>query len=683
MITRKSYIHFVILIFILILTISSLSFAEISNENATAYSYTISEDGVWVRTQDAYLVGNILFKDLNLKSPEDIFIRNEKIYIAEGGNGQIVIVDINNSNNINYVGKGILNMPTGVFVDEKDRILVADYGLGEVVMFDSNGELLRRYKRPESIVFGQKANYNPRKVVSDKMGNVYIVSEGTYDGIIQLSEDGEFLGYFGANITYLSFGEALLNLIFTKEQQAQLFNIIPKTFYNLAIDDEGLIYTITQGVGRNAIKKHNVSGNNILKQANRMISEPNFVDITVGNYNQIYALTETGLIYEYDSEGNLIYSFGGRAISTERNGFFTVPVGIAVDQNDNVYVLDKERGIVHVFYPTAITNMTHEAISLYEKGKYIESMSYWQEILKLSGRSRIAHNGLGKAYFQSQDYEKAAEHFKIANNKIDYSEAYWEIRNLWLQNNIATILIVVFLVWVLWQIVKLLDKKYGILNVFRNFFRKTKEVKLVSDVLYMGRFMLHPIDSSYDIKHGKKASVMSATLVYVLAFIAFVLDYLFKGFIFNPRDFREVSYLYVIMIFGLPLALWVVSNYLVSTLNDGEGKFRDVYCTTSYALAPLVLFMPIVTLLSYVITLNEGFIIQFASVAIWVWCGVLIFVSLKEIHNFSVGGVIKNILLTLFLMFIFVIAYFIVYMLGSETFNFIYTLVKEAAYRIG
>ncbi len=256
MITRKSYIHFVILIFILILTISSLSFAEISNENATAYSYTISEDGVWVRTQDAYLVGNILFKDLNLKSPEDIFIRNEKIYIAEAGNGQIIIVDINNTNNINYVGKGILNMPTGVFVDEKGRILVADYGLGEVVMFDSNGELLRRYKRPESIVFGQKANYNPRKVVSDKMGNIYIVSEGTYDGIIQLSEDGEFLGYFGgANITYLSFGEALLNLIFTKEQQAQLFNIIPKTFYNLAIDDEGLIYTITQGVGRNAIKK--------------------------------------------------------------------------------------------------------------------------------------------------------------------------------------------------------------------------------------------------------------------------------------------------------------------------------------------------------------------------------------------------------------------------------------------
>ncbi len=55
-----------------------------------------------------------------------------------------------------------------------------------------------------------------------------------------------------------------------------------------------------------------------------MISEPNFVDITVGNYNQIYALTETGLIYEYDSEGNLIYSFGGRAISTERNGFFSL-----------------------------------------------------------------------------------------------------------------------------------------------------------------------------------------------------------------------------------------------------------------------------------------------------------------------------------------------------------------------
>lgn len=671
-----------IMLVLLCLFFPYILFAEISNENATAYTYTLSEDGTWIRTQDAYLVGDILFKHINLKSPEDMFIKNEKIYIAESGNSQIVIVDLENINNISYIGKNFLSLPTGVFVDDKGRILVADYGLKEVLMFSEEGELIKRYKRPESIIFGEKANYNPKKVVSDKMGNIYIVSEGSYDGIIQISEDGEFLGYFGTNKTEISFEQVLLNILFTEEQQAQLFNIIPKTFYNITIDDEGLIYTITQGVTQNAIKKHNISGNNILKHANNMVSEPNFVDITIGNYNQIYALTDTGLIYEYDSEGNLIYSFGGRAISAERNGFLTVPVSIAVDGNDNVYVLDKERGIVHMFYPTVLTNMTHQALMFYKKGQYLESMDYWKEILKLTGRSRMAHNGLGKAYFQSQNYEKAAEHFKIANNRIDYSEAFWEIRNNWLNNNIGFILIVLVLIGLTWQFIKIINKKHNFLNNIKYFFNTFRKINVLSDILYMGNFIRHPIDSSYDIKHKKKVSIMSATVVYVLAFIAFVFNYLFKGFIFSTQNFRDVSYVYVVMIFFLPVGLWIISNYLVSTLSDGEGKFRDVYCTTAYSLSPLVLFMPVVTLLSYILTLNEGFIIQFANIGIWCWLGILIFLSLKEIHNYSLSKVIGNIFLTLFLMFVIIIAYFIVYMLGNETFNFFYIIVKEAVYRI-
>jgi len=87
-----------------------------------------------------------------------------------------------------------------------------------------------------------------------------------------------------------------------------------------------------------------------------MVDEPNFVDITIANDGRIIAVTETGLIYEYDREGNLLFSLGGRAISSERNGYFTVVSGICVDENDNLYVLDSERGLVHVFVPTLYTN---------------------------------------------------------------------------------------------------------------------------------------------------------------------------------------------------------------------------------------------------------------------------------------------------------------------------------------
>jgi len=182
----------------------------------------------------------------------------------------------------------------------------------------------------------------PKKVVVDKRGNLYIVSEGTAEGIIQLSREGDFLGFFGSNTVNLSWLQKFQDIFFTSEQRSQLLLRIPKPYNNLAIDTKGLIYTTTRAVSGNAIKKHNTIGTNILTKSakGRMVDEPNFVDITIANDGRIIAVTETGLIYEYDREGNLLFSLGGRAISSERNGYFTVVSGICVDENDNLYVLD-------------------------------------------------------------------------------------------------------------------------------------------------------------------------------------------------------------------------------------------------------------------------------------------------------------------------------------------------------
>jgi len=658
-----------------------ISSARADNENATAYTYTISEDGQWVRTQDAYLVSTILFKDAGLKKPEDICIKGDNIYIADSGNSRIVILN-KRTGIFSSFGENSLNSPTGIYVDDDNDIWVADYGLKEVLRFSPNGTLLKRYKRPTSIIFGIKANFNPKKVVVDKKKNIYIVSEGSYDGIIQLSEEGDFLGYFGANRISVTPLDVIRNIFFTEAQQAQLFHKIPQTFYNVAIDEKGLVYTITQSVKGDAIKKHSVSGKNILKNASKMVDEQNFVDLTIGNYNQIYAVTETGLIYEYDSEGNLIFSFGGMAISTERNGLFTVASGIAVDNNENVYVLDKERAIVHVFSPTAFASMTHKALNLFENGRYVESAQLWDQILKLNSRSQIANNGIGKAYFQTGDYYKASEYFKKANNKIDYSDAYWEIRNTWLQNNIGNILILCALLWLVWHIAKALDKRYRIFDFVRNVNKSIVDIKIINDIGYMFNFIKHPIDSFYYIRHDEKGSTVAATILYILGLLVFVLSYLFMGFMFSTHDPRDTSYIYVIMLFAVPIILWVFSNYLVSSINEGEGRLKDVYNATAYAMSPMIIFMPVVVALSYVLTLNEAFVIQFSNVIILTWCSIMLFIGTKEIHDYSVSGTIKNILLTLFLMFIVVIAFSILYMLGDEAVNFLYTFIKEALYRL-
>lgn len=664
----------------LIMTLGILP-QQVHADNAPAYTYTISEEGKWVRTQDAYLTSGILFRDMGMKKPEDIFVKDGKIYVADTDGGRIAIMD-KTTNEVSFIGKEILSSPTGVFVDEQNNILAADYKLGKVAVLTQDGKLIRWYERPNSIIFGKTTNFKPRKAVSDKKGNVYIIGEGSYDGVIQLSKEGEFLGYFGANNTNLTPLQAVQELIFTEAQKSKLFNRIPKTFYNIAIDKKGMAYTITQAVKGHAIKKHSVSGTDIFSQNKRMIDEGNFVDLTIGKYGQVYALTETGLIYEYDSAGNLIFSFGGRAISTERNGLLTVGAGIAVDEEDNVYVLDKERGVVQVFYPTIFAEMTHKAITLFEGGKYSESKDLWQQILRLSGTSRIAHDGLGKAYFQENDYEKSAYHFKIAQNREGYSESYWEIRNKWLQDNVGVIIIGLVILIIAINLVKKIDAKKGIFNPIRSLKGKILENKLVSDLMFIKKFIRHPVDSMYDIRRDKEGSVLSATILYLVGFIIFTLNFIGRGFIFNYVDARNVSYGFIMSIFLLPCGLWVAANYMVSSINEGEGRLKDVFIASAYALAPFIIFMPFVIALSYVVTLNEAFVLSFSALIIWVWCAVILFLGLKEIHNYEIREVIKNILLSLFLIFVGVIIFSIIYMLWDQLIGFVYTFLKEVAYNV-
>ena len=59
--------------------------------------------------------------------------------------------------------------------------------------------------------------------------------------------------------------------------------------------------------------------------------------------------------------------------------------------------------------------------------------------------SVLAHNGVAKAYFNYEEYDKAMEHFEIAGNREGYSDAFWEVRNKSLQKNLSTALIIIII----------------------------------------------------------------------------------------------------------------------------------------------------------------------------------------------------------------------------------------------
>ena len=91
-----------------------------------------------------------------------------------------------------------------------------------------------------------------------------------------------------------------------------------------------------------------------------------------------------------------------------------------------------------------------------------------------------------------------------------------------------------------------------------------------------------------------------------------------------------------------PIFLFIVANYLVCAVSNGEGKFKDVYKSTIYALSPLLVFWPIVVVISRYLTLNEAFIYEASMSILILWSGLLMFFMIKDIHNYGVLETIKN-----------------------------------------
>ena len=158
-------------------------------------------------------------------------------------------------------------------------------------------------------------------------------------GIIQLSNTGEFLGFFTTNQVKLSLTQQFYKLILSQDQFDRLALRSPATFSSLFIDKNSMIYTSTMSTKTNAIKKHNVQGGNMFKET---VSGDDTRDIYVDDQGIVFAGTQTGAIYVYDATGEFIFSFGVRKNTGPRQtedikGLFSSLSAIAIREDGYVF----------------------------------------------------------------------------------------------------------------------------------------------------------------------------------------------------------------------------------------------------------------------------------------------------------------------------------------------------------
>lgn len=660
---------------------------------------TVNRFGEIVETQDAYesieKIKNIEFGTdvYQLNAPNDIYLdADDYCYIADTGNKRIIILD-QDLQFVTSFGEEQLYQPYGIFVRE-NVIYVADYGLpddkttGQVVLynFDKVTKLVTLKEvrgTPDSKVLEiDNFVYRPKKIAVDTNLTMYVVCEGSYNGILTINDENRFMSYFAPNNVSTDLKTKLIQFFYGENQKANVKDVLPTPPFNVHVDDSGYIYTVTQTIIKNDIgdtlKKVNIGGENFYPAA--MTAAGDFVAAWSGKYGNVFAATKQGFIYEYDLEGNVLFIFGGWSQTIDQLGLFKNIMSIAVNSHDNLYVLDQNDNSIQIFRPTDFTNTVHTALGLYNEGKYTESKELWEKVLVYNSMSDLAHKGIGLAHFMNGDYEEALKEFKIANDKKDYSEAFWEIRNVWISNNIVVLFVSIILLVGAIVTLTILQKKKHIFDGVKTGFAKLKEKRPVRDCLLMFGMLRHPLDTTYYMKTDKKIHYYNGLIFLVIFFLVYIFGLTCTGFIFNNVVIERTILLNEALKIIIPIVLFVVANYLASSLLDGEGTFKAIFLTTIASLMPIIVLYPIIILLSNVITNSEGFIYYFGVVVMIGWSGVILLVVNKELHNYSVKRMVLNLIMTIILMLVLLIVVILCYLMLSQVVTFIKDIISEVIF---
>lgn len=687
----KKFTKIISLAFVMLLLVSSVISVSAASTPYKTYTYTM--DGIVTYSPAAYVPDReIDYYAMNMDTPigdaTDLFVAPDgKLYIADKGNSRIVVLD----KNAQYITelKEFVNeqgVPDklyeceGVFVNDKN-IYICDTKNARIVVFDLEYNFDHIINAPELDVMGQNEKFSPVAMAVDSSGRMYIVSTQTYSGIFAINADGTFQGFVGVQKASVPLATRIRRMLFPNTSVDTYSSF---AYNNVSIDSEDFIWATTFGdvrtkettlalesklLGGDAdsatVKRLNAAGQDIMIRNGFFmpIGEVNFVtsDTKVSSQAPVrghsklvdVALGPNGTwstidrdrsrIFTYDSRGQLLYAFGD---SGSQLGNLKSPTAIVYVGSD-IYVLGQSiiagRGsVITVFQRTEYGDLIDSAIQYNNERQYDLALEKWKEILQRNNNFDSAYVGIGENLFLKGEYEEAMRYFKAATDTTDYSECFRMLRKAWVEKYFLVVLVVIgVLIFLLVKAFSAIKKKNNAGTT------KTGKRTFWEEVLFAFHLIMHPFDGFWDLKHEKRGSVRGAIFYVALASLTVVYSSVGMAYIFNPYSAyagNGFNFFYSIATVIVPLALWCVANWCITTLFDGEGTLKDIFISTSYSLLPMTLTLIPATLLSNIAVEGEGAMIKLVSTLGFIWMGLLIFFGTMTTHGYSMG---KNILATL------------------------------------
>ncbi|MGN1206975.1 MAG: YIP1 family protein [Eubacteriales bacterium] len=625
--------------------------------------------------------------------------------------------------------------PQGVYVSD-DRVYVCDTGNNRLVVFNLDGSYYKTVTAPKSSYFKQADNgdgtvvagakamdFDPVSCVADRYGRLFVIASSCNQGVIVMDEDSNFTGFIGAQKATYSLFDMFFRRFESEEERASRVDIVSINLNRLALEHGtygDFIYAVTKNTDNESnqesaltasgssratyspVKKLNTKGDEIMKrngffdcggevkvkrlrQSSTIYGVSTIVDVAVGPEGSwTIADNKRSKVFTYDSNGQLLYAFGDFS-ETFQLGTISPKSLNAIDYQYNptdgtynLLMLDGMKLQITVYVPTDYNNLLIEALRNDNERRYNESIDYWTQILGENNNFDAAYVGVGKALYYNGEYDEAMEYLSAAKETDFYAKALSAKSQDNMTNHPLVLILVIIGVIVLVLLFLRLMKYAKRINYQGNF--KSGRRTYWEELMYGFYVSFHPFDGFWDIKHEHRGSVRAGLTILMINVCASYYASIGRSYLANP-SMSYSSFFSQILAFFVPVILWSVANWCLTTLFNGEGTFKQIFITTCYATAPLPWFLVLGTVMTNVsATFTDGFV-SFITAIGFIWVGFLLFFGTMVVQDYSLG---KNVVTTLGTILSMAVIMFVVILFTSlvgDMISFVSGLATEISYR--
>lgn len=206
--------------------------------------------------------------------------------------------------------------------------------------------------------------------------------------------------------------------------------------------------------------------------------------------------------------------------------------------------------------------------------------------------------------------------------------------------------------------------------------------RYVASLRYSLHVITHPFDGFWDLVHEKRGTMAAAHTFLILFLLTRVIKLLCTNFQFITVPLQYINVFEQMGSLLLPFLILCIANWAMTTLFDGKGRFRDIYMAMCYALVPYVLIQLPMVLISNVLTFEEASFYEVLLSVSVIWCVLLAFVGLMEVHDYSPGKTFVFLIVTVLGASVIIFLILVFFSLLSDAVAYFVSMYREIFFRL-